>query len=214
MNRKNSRPRNEEGRGTASSSSVSVKNTLTVSQLRTLRGGDPLAEATTMEAASDPVATVMGQVAANTADSEGGDADATHAEITPTIDPVCIEASATELITAPVSTIVASGSGNIDTMTSTERNPAQSSAIAVGSDNDVPAVSASNTASSSRHKSRRNVGGLIRHAPTPANTIATSDRAIIDTTMSTERHTAQNSAIAVVGDNAVSVSNSASSTAY
>jgi len=44
---------------------------------------------------------------------------------------------------------------------------------------------------------------------TPANTIATSD---IDTTMSTERLTAQNSAIAVVGDNespAVSVSNSA-----
>ena len=175
-----------------SSSSVSVKKTLTVSQLRTLRGGDPLttdAEATNLEATSDPVTTVMGQVAANTADSGREDADATHAEITPTIDPVCIEASATELITAPVSTIVASGSGNIDTMTSTERNPAQSSAIAVGSDNDVPAVSAGNTASSSRHKSRRNVGGLIRHAPTiidpddygaPANTIATSDRDIIE----------------------------------
>jgi len=51
----------------------------------------------------------------------------------------------------------------------------------------------------------------------PANTIATNDRDIIDTTMSTERHAAQNSVIAVVGDNeapAVSVSNSASSTAY
>jgi len=51
----------------------------------------------------------------------------------------------------------------------------------------------------------------------PANTIATNDKDIIDTTMSTERHTAQNSAVAVIGDNespAVSVSNSTASSRH
>jgi len=88
-------------------------------------GEETDAAATTMAATSDSSSTVMEQVAANTADSDGEDADATRAETSLTIDPTHAEAGTAELNTAPANTIATNNRDIIDTMTSTERHTAR-----------------------------------------------------------------------------------------
>jgi len=191
--------------GTASSSTASGKKALTIPQLRMLSGKSPMAveesknriqagtpdhqptvdigeetdaAAATIEAISDSSSTVIEQVVASTADSDGEDADATGAVTSLTIDPTHAEAGTAELNTAPASTIATNDRDIIDTTMSTERHPAQNSAVTVVGDNESPGVSVSNSTASSRN-SESSEGGLIRHAPTfidpddyghPANT--------------------------------------------
>jgi len=123
------------------------------------------AAAATRAASSGSASMVIEQVAVNTADSDGEDAGATGAETSLTIDPVHAEAGTTELNTAPMDTIVTSGSDI------TERHPAQNSAMTVIGDIEAPAVSVSNSASSSGHSNSRSAGGLIEISRTNRCTI-------------------------------------------
>jgi len=142
------------------------------------------AAAATKPATSDSSSMVIGQVAANTSDSDGEDASATGADTTLIIDPTYAEAGTAMLSAAPANTVATGDRDVIYNTMSTERHNAHNSAVAVVVGNESHAVSMSKSTASSRH-SESSEGGLIHHSR--LSLILTSTDAQ-PTTKTTTRH--------------------------